>query len=213
MRRRLARLAGTTAAALAVAAAAGCSPPEQSFAEYDHRLKHPVKVGTRTAGLVIEAPGEEGFSEADRRRLYDFATDFQARGTGMVEVNVQADGADDAAARRLLRRLLTALADDGVPAARLRPQLVLDGPVTAPRRAVLVARQHIAELPDCGTEHTYESNIANTPGGNFGCAVQRNIGAMVVNPRDLIQPHEASPPSLGRSVNTIRAYRQGGGGE
>lgn len=195
-------------AALAATATVSCSAPEQKFVDYDYRLSHPIKVGTKSAGLVLNEPANGMLSDKDRRRLYDFATDFAERGTGMVQVSVEADSPGDAAARAFLGRIVTLLVQDGVPADKVEPQLVINGEVKGPRTVVLTARQYVAELPECGAATGgYEATMANAPSSNFGCSVQRNIGAMVANPRDMIRAREESPAPSVRELREVPGYR------
>lgn len=71
------------------------------------------------------------------------------------------------------------------------------------------ARYHVT-LPECG-DHTRARlvDFHNMPTSNFGCATQRNLGAMVAQPRDLLGGSAMGPADGERQAATIRDYRAG----
>lgn len=44
---------------------------------------------------------------------------------------------------------------------------------------------------------------------NFGCAYQRNIAAMVEDPRDLVSPRATTPPYATRRQGVVQTYGRG----
>lgn len=82
--------------------------------------------------------------------------------------------------------------------ARLRPSV-----------AVISFMGYIAEVPQCGDwSEDLSNDFDNEPADRFGCAVQRNIGLMVSNPRDLIQSR-SDPRSGLRAGPIMGAYAAG----
>ena len=49
----------------------------------------------------------------------------------------------------------------------------------------------------------------NQPYWNLGCAMQRNVAAMVEEPGDLVQPRGESPAYTGRRTVVLDKYRRG----
>jgi pilus assembly protein CpaD len=49
----------------------------------------------------------------------------------------------------------------------------------------------------------------NAPFWNLGCATQKNLAAMVVNPADLVQPRGDAPIYAERRKTVLDKYRQG----
>ncbi|SDH38793.1 CpaD family pilus assembly lipoprotein [Roseospirillum parvum] len=78
-----------------------------------------------------------------------------------------------------------------------------------PATAVISFMGYVAEVPQCGDwSEDLSNNFDNEPADRFGCAVQRNIGLMVSNPRDLI--HSRSDPRSGLRAGPIMdAYSAG----
>jgi pilus assembly protein CpaD len=54
-----------------------------------------------------------------------------------------------------------------------------------------------------------ESNYANTPDSNFGCANAQNLGVMVADPADLTRGRELGPQDGTQAVGAIQRYRTG----
>ncbi len=71
------------------------------------------------------------------------------------------------------------------------------------------ARYHVV-LPECGN-HTRSrlADFHNLPTSNFGCATQRNLGAMVAQPRDLLRGRDMGYADAERQARTVRDYRAG----
>jgi len=83
---------------------------------------------------------------------------------------------------------------------------------TAP--ILLSFQTHVAIGPECGD---WSKNLAitydNVPHPNFGCAGQRNLAAMISNPRDLVTPRTMTPSHAGRRDIVLQQYRTGAGTE
>ena len=81
----------------------------------------------------------------------------------------------------------------------------------ADRRAVLTYAFHVARPPECGTyTRDVSTNMDNSPTDNFGCSIQRNLGLMIANPRDLLKPQDALDGRYGaRSADVVGKYQRG----
>lgn len=82
-------------------------------------------------------------------------------------------------------------------------------------RHPLMVSTHRAYVPHaCGQWH--QDSGANNPQGheniplfNHGCATQKNLGAMVSNPNDLMTPRAMGPADARRRTYAIDKWRQG----
>ncbi len=181
-------------------AAGGCHSDEpvsaEKLAAYDYRLNHPVTVEPRIAVLRLSTASGGKVSTEDRRQLASFGTQFLHRGTGVMDISVGAVGAADATARAYGRGLAAALLDEGLKVAELRLQLVIDEPAIPPGTALLRFTTNVAQLPEC---YDWADGERNATHPNFGCATQRNMGAMMADPRDLdeARPMEGHPGDRG----------------
>jgi pilus assembly protein CpaD len=62
--------------------------------------------------------------------------------------------------------------------------------------------------PNCPDwSKTPNSNFDNTTNSNFNCSNLSNLGMMVVNPMDLVDPAEISPADANNGVMSIQRYR------
>ncbi|HLN25179.1 MAG TPA: CpaD family pilus assembly lipoprotein, partial [Patescibacteria group bacterium] len=200
------RLLTISAAALALSVAA-CASPLDHPADYDYREKHALVVEPTVA--VMQLTAADGVLAAeDRGRLIEFASDFMRRGDAVVEISVGAGHADEVAPRILGQAIAATLAQAGLKVAEMRLQLVLDEPAIAPGGAFLSFKTTTVRLPDC---YDWSDGPRNAPSANFGCSMQRNFGAMVANPRDLLQERASDGASGARMGDVVDKYGQGTG--
>jgi pilus assembly protein CpaD len=168
--------------ALATAACQGDSPAPTTLVDNDYRLKHPIVVAPATATLQLQTATGGALADDDRRRLHDFAGAFIRRGSGAVAISVGARGADDNDARTYAQEIGQSLLGDGLKPGELRLQLVIADPATAPGHAALAFSTSVVNLPPC---RDWSESASNAPYSDFGCTLQRNLGAMIADPRDL----------------------------
>ncbi len=184
---RLARHIAPAILVLAVAACQGEAPAPTTIVDNDYRLKHPVVVEPATAILQLRTDAGYALSTDDRRRLHDFAGTFIRRGSGAVEISVGARGVDDEDARSYAQDIAQSLLGEGLKRGEVRPQLVIEDPAIGPGRAALRFSTSVVNLPPC---RDWSESAPNAPYSDFGCTLQRNIGAMVADPRDLEQARD-----------------------
>jgi len=75
-----------------------------------------------------------------------------------------------------------------------------------------VASGNTASVPNCPNWGSRARNSVAETDGNYGCAVNSNMAAMIANPQDLL--HGRTDPLTGRdadsAVRAIRATKTGG---
>lgn len=91
--------------------------------------------------------------------------------------------------------------------------ITLEAGTTAERSAntvhVAVSR-YVVTPPSCPNWSNFDGNEnRNTPGSNYGCAVDSSLGYMVANPRDLVQGQTPGPGLSVPLVNANKKYQQG----
>lgn len=178
---------------------AGCSDPMQRASEYDYRTNHPLVVRPTAASLTLDT--------LDRAKLDGFAADYVARGHGALEISQGALSGQDAKARAALAAVVESLRASGVRPAEIKAQLVVDDPALPPGRTALRFDTMTAALPDC---YDWREGPPNGPSANYGCNMQRNIGAMVADPRDLLQQRQPNAGFSGeRSDVVVGKYSKG----
>lgn len=171
---------------------AGC---EAQMSDYDYRDRHPVKVEKRTALLVLD-PGPGGrVQNMDLPAINEFSGDFGKKAAGGIMIRIGASNASDPLAQAFAADIMQVLYSRGVPNAAVQLSYATDSQSAKYGRAVMEFPIYVALANECGTwKDRPEFTPLNESTYNFGCATQRNIAAMVVNPRDL----EDAAPSSGR---------------
>ena len=201
-----ARSIGFVILVLAVAACQGESPALPTIVDNDYRLKHPIAVEPAIALLQLRADAGHAVSDDDRRRLHDFAGAFIRRGSGAVEISVGAHASDDNDARAYAQDIAQSLQGEGLKARELRLQLVIADPVATPGRAALRFSTSTVNLPPC---RDWSDSAPNAPYADFGCTLQRNIGAMVADPHDLEQARDFGPTHSAKQDAAIDRMNRG----
>lgn len=67
----------------------------------------------------------------------------------------------------------------------------------------------VALLPTCGPDRFSYGQSADTTASSFGCATRRNLGAMVANPADLVEPSLDGSVNASRGAAAIANHRRG----
>lgn len=193
--RTLARHIAPVILVLAVAACQSGASAPSTIVDNDYRLKHPIVVEPKTAILQLRADTGHTVSNDDRRYLHEFAGTFIRRGRGAVEVSVGASGPEDNDARAYAQDIAQSLLREGLNVSELRLQLVIADLAIVPGRAALRFSTSVVNLPPC---RDWSESAPNAPYSDFGCTLQRNIGAMVADPRDLEQARD------GEATHSVR---------
>ena len=188
----------TLALALTAASLAGCGA---DLVDHDYRLRYPIGVEQHTAILDIAS------IEEDQERISAFAADFLKAGGNKIAVTVNGRAADDAAAIAFAQDIGATLRGLGVAAGEIDLRLAVNA---GESRAVLTFAFYVARPPKCGTWTTdISNNWDNAPSEHFGCATQRNIGAMVANPRDLLRVQDDQGRWGSRGADILGKYQRG----
>ncbi len=162
--------------------------------------RHPIEVEKARTSMALVAPAAaHGLNTYQKERVRHFVGLWRNEGAGKITVS-----GNDRAALGDLRDILV---DAGVPVGAVEISRY-DG--NQPGVKVSFAR-YIAEGPKCGAWHeNLAENSNNDIYGNFGCAAQHNMAAMIANPRDLKTPRDQVDWSdSDRNDFIFRAWRGG----
>jgi pilus assembly protein CpaD len=158
-------------------------------------VRHPISVEPQIRELQVGS-GSQGLSEADRQRVRAVAREYLAVGHGQLMIA--------SSGGRTATDAIAAAEREGVPRGRIEVASYSGG------GAVISYTMYTATGPECGN---FSENVGVSPENmrtpNFGCATQRNLAAMVEDPRDLIAPRGEEPASSARRATVIKAYREG----
>jgi pilus assembly protein CpaD len=205
---------------VAAAATSGCFASNRQemtgTVPTDYRQRHPItiKEGEQTLEVFV-GTRRGGLMPRQREQIVAFVNDWRREATGGIAIEVPVGTPNARAAAGVQRDIKSLLASVGVPARAiaLRKYNPPDPATLATVR--LIYPKMVAEAGPCGlwpndlgpTSDTYYNQ--NGPYWNLGCAHQRNLAAMVVNPADLVQPRAETPVYMGRRTTVLDKYRKG----
>ena len=211
---RAGRPAITLVAALIIAVpAGGCwqSPRMQApFTLSNPNERHPIKVSQGEALLDLSVSSRSsGLSAQQWDQLYAYLHGYQERGKGGLIIKAPTGSANEKAAMRAYEDVRHAMRRAGIgpKEVRLEPYFAKWDPAAPLRLSYL---EIVAEGPDCPD---WSENLArdpqNLPWPNMGCAMQKNLAAMVADPEDLLYPRVESPRPSERRDTVWRKYVAG----
>jgi pilus assembly protein CpaD len=205
--------------ALSVAALAltGCKTTDDptrvaGWTLVDAAQRHPILVSQEpTTHMVRVVRDSSGLSRAQRAQLLDFADHYRATdaGNSRLVIAVPSGGANEVAAMYAVGEIRALLTDQGFSEASISVEAFdAEGAADPPIRVSYL--RYVAQPPQCGD---WSTNLAyepmNLPYPNFGCATQRNFGAQVANPADLLGPRSETARSSERRDQVFQKYIKG----
>jgi pilus assembly protein CpaD len=174
--------------------------PEAAF---NPVTRFPIAVEPRMATMRIPYDGPRMTADPNTAaQLERFAKDYLDRGTGSIAVS--ATRRNPQAASEIADRLVAL----GIPRARIMVgnQDTADGSNDVRINYI----RYEAQAPSCGDWSTnLAETSANLTSPNFGCATQKNLAAMVADPRDLVSPRPLDPDDAQRRLTVLEKYRKG----
>ena len=164
------------------------------------------QLDTRPQTLLL-APHETGLSERQQQAISAFIAQWRDNGGGLITVEAASTGVPGA--YQTSAEALSALELAGL--GRHQMQLVgydaggvVDAPVRLRYDHVSVRRVECA-----GLAGNLSISASNEPPAHFGCALNANMAAQVVNPHDLLTPRAQDPADAARRLYVIDLYRKG----
>ena len=178
----------------------------------DPAQRHPILVSQEpTDHFIPVARGTIGLTPAQRAELIDFINRYRATDAGdsRLVVSVPSGAANEVSAMNSVLEVRNLLADYGFSEASISVEAYdAQGAGQPPIRVSYL--RYVAQPPECGdwsTNLAYEPT--NLPYPNFGCATQRNFGAQIANPADLLGPRSETARSSERRDQVWSKYVRG----
>lgn len=188
----------------------------QTYEQVDLRTRglaerHPITVAPQIAELrLVPDPVTKGLSAADRARLSTFLAEFKTGSDADLSIAAPDGSANARLAARTAGQVRDIASGSGLPIARIRLGSYPAVPGDAAAPIVVSYVSYLAKGPECGH---FATNLADNPSNqvspNFGCAMQKNLAAMLADPRDLIVPRAETPADALRRQTVLDKYRQG----
>ena len=205
------RISSFLALALAGVAASGCTaPPLNNDGRhwYDVEQQFPIVVEPQVVTLAVRVDDDlSSLARGEDDRIAAFAQRWKARGQGLLNVATASNASSDGAVAQL-RKVLAANGVDK-KSMHISSYPAASGEGNPPITLSFVA--YAATAADCGQD--WSKNLAfeprNLPWPEFGCSTQRNLAAMVADPRDLAEPRTIDPADAQRRSIVHERYTNG----
>lgn len=179
----------------------------------DYRTRHPIVVSQNEISEDIIVPTDaRALSPRDRSIAEDFASRFRRSGTKSMAIMIPSGSHNEAAAKQIAYELAKTIEKRGVPQSRIGIQHYAAAGFGEAATVRMVYSDITATVPSkCGTwNEDLLDNVENRNYGNFGCATQTNLAAMVANPADLLGPRGESEIDATRRTIVIENWREDG---
>lgn len=191
------------AAALLLAA---CAYPESDieFEDYDYRARYPIGVETDVIVVAFGGGGSGAMTDEERHALNLMVADYKDRGQAPLTVILGGSGLNQ---DELAEDIRSSAVANGLAKSEV---LVGVDPSLRPEEVQVSFVSYTAVLPECGYWHEESYvNFENANTDNFGCASQHNLGLMLADPSDLVDPSPFDPRDGVRTATVVDLYRAG----
>jgi pilus assembly protein CpaD len=193
------RFSFAVVAAIAVTALlTACSDPYAELdyrgEDHDYRKRHAVTVESTVArNWITFAKAQGHLSATDTDKLQRYFSDFIVAGHGHITARLATKGLSLAVRNDRLATLRQVATNQGIKTEEL--EILLTPVINTSKGSAdleLGYIRYIAGLPVCPDwSKNVDDNSDNSNHSNFGCATQSNLGAMLVDPADLIKPRKS----------------------
>lgn len=202
------RVLASVAALAAVSVLGACGEVSREYVPgpSDYREAYPIRTQMRT--FSVKVPMRAVLAE-EARLPADFLNTYRRQGRGPMTI-VLPDGAGSNGLRAA-RALGWWLDGQMIEAVAVRSAPGVPGSEGGDGDSLAVFfRGYVALVSECG-DWSGETgfNPSNLPHTNFGCAYQRNIGMMLSDPGDLVDPRDLAPGSGYRASVVIGKWYNG----
>lgn len=181
--------------------------------EGDWRAHQRLVVERRPTSILLPMDDDSVVKPEDMPRLQNYVDVFLNRGEAPVTLSVLAGEGDEAKelARQRTERMVELLTAMGIDRATILVRNEKAKDEAGQGLARLGYDVYAVRVPQCGdwSDNSSFTALRNEPSPSFGCAVSRNIGLMVDNPRDLIKPRALEGRDAARGATIIGKYRAG----
>ena len=177
----------------------------------DYRTRHPITIEESPWTVDIPVGSASGrLDRAAKAVLRGFARDYKIAQATTVGILIPRGGANEFAAQHASDNIRHQLIEEGIPPHAIRVQRFrADSRKSTPpiRLAFLTIR---ATVEECGSwKKDLGDTSSNRQYGNYGCATQSNLAAIVSHPMDFINPRGYTEPDASSAGRILEAYQNG----
>ena len=173
--------------------------------------RHPITVGYQPVGIIVHAdPYASGLTAQDATQVAALARQYRNTGQGVIYLQAPSGSGAESAVHASASQIRQILGREGVDPSTLAVHTYRSDGGYGPVPMKLMFYRYSAEAGPCGEwPDNVSHNPSNAPYQNFGCASQRNLAAMVEDPRDLVGPRGDGPRDAMRRATVQDKYRKG----
>lgn len=195
-------------------AASACTVPMANTEEQAIAIDqiYPITVEPQVVTLAVGIDdGMQGIARGEDQRIRSFVERWKDRGQGQLNAATPTGGANQAAAWAAMEQVKKVLSKSGVERSSVQftSYRAAEGDQQAPITISFVT--YAASAPECGGD--WSENLGYTPRNmpwpEFGCSTQRNMAAVIADPRDLVEPRASETTDSARRSTVLEKYRKG----
>jgi pilus assembly protein CpaD len=188
--------------------AGSCAAPQNDGTGYmaDPFVNHPIAVEPAYHSIKLPySSTEEGLMPDDAAHFSVFVAEYMSSGNGAISITAPSGSGANAAIGYFGERL----AGMGVPRDKIlvgTRQGASDGKVEL---GFMSYKAHVEACSENDWSTNWGDTSDNQPAPSFGCATQKNLAAMVADPRDLIEPRTMDDADATRRNTVMGHYEKG----
>lgn len=173
--------------------------------------RHPITVGYQPVGVVVHADDTaNGLHPQDATQVAALARQYRNSGQGAIHLQAPTGPGTERAVHASSTQIRQILRREGVDPSVLTVHTYRAEKTAGPVAMKLVFYRYAAKAGPCGD---WSRNVSHDPTNSshldFGCSSQRNMAAMVEDPRDLLGPRGQGPRDAMRRREVQEKYRKG----
>ena len=170
------------------------------------RERNPVGIETQVATLALPGTIDQDMATTETTQLDGFIGSYLSGGSGQLEIFVPGAGSGQEEALDKGKWIV----DHAMTRGLRRDEVALMIDTEASGQVLLSYVTYVVTVPECRNWY-YESSHdpLNRSHPNFGCATHRNLGLIIANPADLVEPRMAQSRDATRDNLVIQQYRAG----
>lgn len=160
--------------------------------------QNPISISESIERLELYSrPNGMNLSSRDQDAVAEFLSAYGRYGDGPLYMNVPGPQANMIGTRQSSNLVRQTMAQLGMGVGALQTGQYQSNPA-APAPVVISYRRLKVIPKDCRAGGDLTSTNSNRPMPSFGCAFHANLGAMIQDPRQLLEPYAVGPPNAQR---------------
>lgn len=173
-----------------------CSP--QGYNGGSSVNMNPISISESIERLELYSrPNGMSLSARDQDAVAEFLSAYANHGDGPLYMNVPAAQSRMMGTRQTADLVRQTMAQLGMGVGALQSGQYQTNP--AAPAPVVVSYRRLKIIPkDCRSGADMMTTHSNRPGPSFGCSHHANLGAMIQDPRQLLEPYSMGPPDAQR---------------